>query len=67
MFHFRTLNNEINRLQEIALRLVYRNKTSISFEDLIKKDEITVNVHQKNLQILSTENYKQEMIYRPRL
>ena len=57
MFHSRTLNNKINRLHEIVLRLVCRNKTSLSFEDLLKKDE-TRNIHQRNLQILATEIYK---------
>ena len=36
------------------LRLVYRNKTSLSFEDLLKKDE-TLNIHQNNLNILAIE------------
>ena len=59
MFRSRTLNNKINRLHEKALTLAYRNKTSLSFEDLLKKNE-TVNVHQRNLQILATEIYKAE-------
>ena len=33
------------------------NKNSLSFEDLLKKDE-TKNIHQRNLQILATEIYK---------
>ena len=44
IFHNRTLNNKINRLHEKALILGYRNKISLSFEDLLKKDK-TVNIH----------------------
>ena len=56
MFHGRTLNNKIDRLHVKALRLVLRNKTCLSFEDLHKNDE-TLNIHQKTPQILATEIY----------
>ena len=48
MFHSGTLNNKINRLHEKDLRRVYRNKISLSFEDLLIKDEIA-NIQQRNL------------------
>ena len=51
MFHSRTLNNRINKIHERALRLVYKNETFLSFDDL-------VSIHQKNLQLLATEIYK---------
>ena len=54
MFHSRTLNNKINKLHEKALRLVFKNKTSLFFEDLPKNDE-KVNIHQRNLQILAAK------------
>ena len=57
MFHSRTLNNKINKLREKALRLVYRNKTSLSFENLLKKGE-TVNIHQRNIQMLAIGMHK---------
>lgn len=39
------------------LWVIYRNKISLSLEDLLKKDE-TVNIHQRNLEILATWNYQ---------
>ena len=57
LFHSRSLNNKINRLYKNVLRLSYRNKISLSFEELLKEAE-TVNIHQRNLQILATEIYK---------
>ena len=50
MFHNRQLNNRINKIQEIALRLVYK-------DDLLKVDN-SVTIHQRNLQILATEMFK---------
>ena len=57
MFQSRTMNNRINTLHEIALRLVYTNKRNLSFDDLLKEDK-SVEIHQKNLQILATDIYK---------
>ena len=37
LFQLRTFNNKINKLPEIAIRLVYRKKSSLSFEDLYLK------------------------------
>ena len=115
MFHSRTLNNQINKIHEKALRLVYKDETFLSFAlrkrcrysklfwsafsriwtgygeirsispysvgmrenthqnnseyrhfsrsvyDLLKREK-SVNIHQKNLQILATEIYKTKMI-----
>ena len=55
MFHSRNLNNNINRIHERALRLVYQN--NLSFSELLDLDN-SVTVHQKNLQVLVTEIYK---------
>ena len=57
MFQSRTMNNRINTLHEIAVRLVYTNKRNLSFDDLLKEDK-SVEIHQKNLQILATDIYK---------
>ena len=38
MFHSRTLNNRINKIHERALRLVCKNETFLSFDDLLKID-----------------------------
>ena len=56
MFHNRTANNRINRLQERALRIVYKDFNS-SFQELLDKDN-TVTIHHRNLQKLATEMYK---------
>ena len=53
MFHSRQLNNRINKTQERALRLVYKNN-KLTFDDLLKLDN-SVIIHQRNLQILETE------------
>ena len=57
MFHGRTINNRINTLHGKALRLVYTNKPNFYFDDLLKEDK-SVKIHEKNLQILATEIYK---------
>ena len=43
MFHSRTLNNRINKIHEKALRLVYKNETFSSFDDLLKRDKSVSN------------------------
>ena len=57
MFHSRNMNNRINKIHEKALKLVYKDETFFSFDDLPKRDK-SVSIHQKNLQILATEIYK---------
>ena len=51
------MNNRINTPPEKALRLVYTNKTNLYFDALLKEDK-SVKIHQKNLQILAIEIYK---------
>ena len=65
MFRNRILNNKINRIQERALRIVYRDKTS-NFTKLLQKDN-AVTVHQRNLQVLATDIYKVKMDLAPQL
>ena len=57
MFHSMILNNRINKIHEKALKLVYKNETFFSFDNLLKRDK-SLSIHQKNLQILETEIYK---------
>ena len=57
VFHGRTLTNRIIKIPEKALRLVYKDETFLSFDDLLKRNK-SVRIHQKNLQILATEIYK---------
>ena len=56
MFHNRELNNKINNIHERALRITYKDKTTV-FKDLLLKDN-SVTIHHKNLQVLATENFK---------
>ena len=51
------MNNIINSLHQKALRLAYANKAKLSFGELLKDDR-SVKIQQKNLQILATEIYK---------
>ena len=56
MLHSRQFNNRINKIQERALRLVYKDN-KLTFDDLLKLDN-SVTIHQQNLQILATEIFK---------
>jgi ribonuclease P/MRP protein subunit RPP40 len=56
MFQSKTLNNKINKLQERALRVVYKDRHR-SFEQLLEKDK-SFTIHDRNLQKLATEMYK---------
>ena len=53
MYHSRKINNQIKKLHESALRLVYNDKIS-SFCELLKKDK-SVTIHERNIQVLLTE------------
>ena len=50
------INNKINRILELALRIVYRDKKS-TVDELFQKDN-SVQIHVKNLQVLITENFQ---------
>ena len=56
MLHSRQLNQKINKIQERALRITYKD-TESTFNELLQKD-CAVAIHTKNLQILMTEMYK---------
>ena len=56
MFHNRQLNQKINKMQERALRITYKD-TESNFSDLLQRD-CAVTIHTKNLQMLMTEMYK---------
>ena len=56
MCHSRTSNNQINKLHERALRLVYNDKSS-SFRELLERDH-SVTIHERNIQVLLTEIFK---------
>ena len=65
MFHSRQLNNQINKIQERAFRLVYKD-SKLTFHDLLKLDH-PVTIHQRNLQILATEIFKVKNILAPEI
>ena len=56
MFCSRTLNNRINKLQERALRILYRDDIS-TYQQLLNKDK-SVTIHDRNIQLLAIEMYK---------
>ena len=56
MFHDRASNNKINKIHEIALRIIHKNSTS-NFQELLNKRN-SASVHQRNLQLLLTGIYK---------
>ena len=66
MFHSRTLNNRINKIHERALRVVFKNETFLSFDDLLKRGK-SVSIHQKNLQLLGTEIYRRKNDLGPKI
>ena len=63
MFHSRKLNNRINNIDERALRIVYRDYES-TFQQFLKQNK-SVSIHQRNLQILATEIFKTKNGLRP--
>ena len=56
MFHRRSTNNNINRLHERVLRIVY-NDFKTPFKNLLEKDG-TVSINVKNLRKPATEMFK---------
>ena len=53
--HNRNLNNNINRIHERALIIVYKDKKSI-LKELLEKDN-SLTIHVKNLQLLVMKMY----------
>ena len=60
MCHSRKINNQINKLHERALRLVYNDKSS-SFRELLERDK-SVTIYERNMQVLLTEIFKVKII-----
>ncbi len=56
MFHSRQSNNKINKIDERALRIAYKDYES-NFGTLLEKDN-SVTIHAKNLQTLAIEILK---------
>ena len=62
-FNYDEINNKINSIRKIALRMVYQNK---NLHDLLQKDN-SVPIHMKNLQYLATEIYKVKTLTLPEM
>ena len=56
MCHSGKINNQINKLHERALRLVYNDK-SPSFRALLERDN-SITIHERNIQVLLTEIFE---------
>ena len=56
MCHSRNLNNQISKLYECALRLVYNDKSS-PFRELLERDK-SVTIHERIIQVLLTVIFK---------
>ena len=61
MCHSRSLNVQINRIYERALRMVYTDNIS-SFEDLLKISE-SVRIHHRKIQMLAVEGPAQPIFF----
>ena len=56
MCHSRTLNNNINRIHERALKIFYNDYKS-DFKELLERDHSFI-IHERNIQYLANEAYK---------
>ena len=56
MCHSRSINTQINRIHERALRIVYKDNI-LSFEQLLEKSG-SFSIHHRNIQLLAIEIYK---------
>ena len=56
MCHSRTLNNNINRIQERALRIVCNDYKS-NLKEFLERDH-SFTIHEGNMQYLAIEAYK---------
>ena len=65
MFHSRKQNHHINRIQERALRVVYKDYDS-SFDELLEKEN-SYKTHDRNLQKLVAEIFQVKMSLGPEI
>ena len=66
MFHSGKMEHRINSIRKRALKLVYQDLPDLTFQELLAKDK-SVSIHQKNLQLLSTEIFKSKTGVSPEL
>ena len=65
MFHSRGKNNNINRIHERCLRIIYNHKKS-TFYELLEKDD-SVSIHKRNLRFLACGMFKLKRDMAPEL
>ena len=65
MVYSSQLNNRINKIQERALRLVYKDN-KLTFGDYLKLDN-SVTIYQRNLQILAKEIFQVKNSLAPKI
>ena len=63
MFHDRSVNKKISKIQERALRIAYKDGCS-SFQDLLRKAE-SVSIHQRSIKLLATKVFKTQSNLNP--
>ena len=56
MFHNRSVNKKINKIQERAMRIAYKDGIS-SFEELLRKAD-SVSMNQRNIKLFATDIFK---------
>ena len=66
MFHSRKIEHRINKIHKRALKLVYQDYPDLTFFEFLAI-EMSVSVHQKNLQLLATEIFKSKAGMSPEL
>ena len=66
MFHSRKIEHRINKIHKRALKLVYQDYPDLTFLEFLAI-EMSVSVHQKNLQLLATEIFKSKAGMSPEL
>ena len=58
VFHSQRIEHRINKVHERAMRLICPSDSKLTFQELLDKSK-TVSIHQKNLQVLATEMFKE--------
>ena len=56
MFHDRGLNNNINKIHERALQIVYRDDET-TFEEMLIRDN-SISIHHRNIHTVAIEMFK---------
>ena len=57
MFHSQRIEHWVNKIHEKAVCRIYPSDSKLTFKELLDKNK-TVSIHQKNLQVLTTEIFK---------